>query len=61
MTDKQQTVIVLDGERLMRLADAFRIQNDQLNEKDRTITELRETITSLRSDIEHHECGPDGR
>ena len=59
MTEIEQPVI--DHDALIRIADAFRIQNDQLNEKDRTIAELRETITSLRSDIEHHECGPDGR
>ena len=74
MAEKQQPVpadqleIVMDHEMLIRLADAFRIQHDQLNEKDRTITELEnkieqlhEAITSLQDDIEHHECGPDGR
>ena len=67
MTEKQQPVpadqleIVTDHALIMRLADAFRIQNELLNEKDRTITELRQHITSLQSDIEHHECGPDGR
>ena len=101
MTEKQQPkpedLELVDHTKLVhQLAAAYRIQHEQLNEKDRTITELRETndqqqteiavlravirgekddvrlktltildlrgqIASLRSDIEHHECGPDGR
>ena len=74
MTEKQQPVpadqleIVTDHALIMRLADAFQIQNDQLNEKDRTITELEnkieqlhQAVLNLQDDIEHHECGPDGR
>ena len=66
MTEKQQPVpadqleIVTDHALIMRLADAFQIQNDQLNEKDRTITELRGQIASLRSEIAKCGCGPLG-